>query len=54
LTEFKPSDPNFDARLRDSFARQQVMQTLGISIERLAAGEIEPECLGAIAQVMAE
>jgi uncharacterized protein (TIGR00369 family) len=41
MTEFKPLDPDFDTRVRDSFARQKAMATLGIAIERLAAGEIE-------------
>jgi uncharacterized protein (TIGR00369 family) len=41
VTSFQPPDPNFDKRVRDSFARQQAMATLGISIERLAAGEID-------------
>src|SRR5262245_37693888 len=38
---FKPEDPNFQERVRASFARQRVMQTLGISITRLEPGEIE-------------
>ena len=38
---FQPKDPNFDARVRASFARQQAMQTLGIEIVRLAPGDIE-------------
>ncbi|MGP0060667.1 MAG: PaaI family thioesterase [Beijerinckiaceae bacterium] len=38
---FQPKDPNFDARVRASFARQQTMQTLGIEIARLAPGEID-------------
>ena len=37
----QPQDPNFDERVRASFARQRVMQTLGIKIERLAPGEID-------------
>jgi uncharacterized protein (TIGR00369 family) len=39
--EFAPKDPNFVERVRASFARQQVMQTLGVEIVRLAPGEIE-------------
>jgi len=39
--EFAPKDPNFADRVRASFARQQVMQTLGVEIARLAPGEIE-------------
>jgi uncharacterized protein (TIGR00369 family) len=31
----------FEARVRSSFARQKVMQTLGVSISRLAPGEAE-------------
>jgi uncharacterized protein (TIGR00369 family) len=38
---FQPQDPNFRDRVRASFARQQVMQTLRIGIVRLEPGEIE-------------
>jgi len=38
---FLPKDPNFDKRVRASFARQRVMQTLGVEIARLEPGEIE-------------
>jgi uncharacterized protein (TIGR00369 family) len=38
---FQPQDPNFLERVRASFARQRVMQTLGIKIVRLEPGEIE-------------
>jgi uncharacterized protein (TIGR00369 family) len=38
---FVPQDPDFDRRVRASFARQQVMATLGIEISRLSPGEIE-------------
>jgi uncharacterized protein (TIGR00369 family) len=41
VTAFQPPDPNFDQRVRDSFARQKAMATLGIAIERLSPGEIE-------------
>ena len=41
MTSFQPSDPDFDKRVRDSFARQKAMATLGIAIERLVPGEIE-------------
>jgi uncharacterized protein (TIGR00369 family) len=34
-------DPDFQERVRASFARQRVMQTLGIEITRLEPGEIE-------------
>jgi uncharacterized protein (TIGR00369 family) len=39
--ELLPKDPNFDDRVRASFARQKVMQTLGVDIVRLEPGEIE-------------
>jgi uncharacterized protein (TIGR00369 family) len=41
VTAFQPSDPNFESRVRDSFAQQKAMATLGIAIERLVPGEIE-------------
>ena len=41
MTAFQPPDPNFDQRVRDSFARQKAMATLGIAIEQLRPGEIE-------------
>lgn len=31
----------FEARMRASFERQKVMQTLGVTIERVAPGEVE-------------
>jgi len=37
----QPIDPNFAYRVRDSFAKQRVMRSLGIEITRLEAGEIE-------------
>ena len=38
---FQPKDPEFRERVRSSFARQKVMQTLGIAIARLEPGELE-------------
>ena len=38
---FEPLDPSFETRVRDSFARQTAMRTLGITIHRIAPGEIE-------------
>jgi uncharacterized protein (TIGR00369 family) len=38
---FQPKDPNFAERVRESFARQQVMKTLGVEIQRLEPGEID-------------
>jgi uncharacterized protein (TIGR00369 family) len=39
--KFEAQDPDFRERVRASFARQRVMQTLGIKIVRLEPGEIE-------------
>jgi uncharacterized protein (TIGR00369 family) len=41
--KFTPKDPDFDARVRASFARQTVMATLGITIKSLNPGGIELE-----------
>lgn len=38
-----PLDPGFEARVRDSFARQRVMDTLGARLVRVAPGEVEVE-----------
>lgn len=38
---FQPSDPHFAARVRESFARQQVMTTFGITVARIAPGEVD-------------
>ena len=38
---FKPRDPEFDQRVRASFARQAVMRTLDVTLERIAPGEVE-------------
>src|SRR5262245_61348246 len=40
-TTFSPQDPDFDRRVLASFARQQVMATLGIEIARRSPGTIE-------------
>jgi uncharacterized protein (TIGR00369 family) len=41
MPSFEPQDPDFEARVRASFARQQVMATLGASLTRVAPGEVE-------------
>lgn len=41
MSSFQPKDPHYRARVEASFARQKVMETLGISIARLEPGEIE-------------
>src|SRR5689334_10394272 len=37
--DLQARDPNFEARVRESFAKQAAMQTLGASLERVAPGE---------------
>lgn len=41
MNEQTPRDPDFAARVRTSFARQQLMHTLGVELTRIAAGECE-------------
>lgn len=36
-----PRDPDFEARVRSSFAAQKFMETLGARLERVAPGEVE-------------
>jgi len=36
----RPRDPDFEARVRGSFARQRFMATLGATLERVTPGEI--------------
>jgi uncharacterized protein (TIGR00369 family) len=36
-----PQDPDFEARVRRSFARQPFMETLGAAVERVAPGEVD-------------
>ena len=38
---FEPSDPAWDARVRGSFARSRMMQTIGAALERVAPGEVD-------------
>lgn len=37
-TGFQPRDPDFEQRVRDSFARQQVMAFLGAALDEVAPG----------------
>jgi len=39
--EFAPRYPGFEAKVRDSFARQQFMATIGANLAVVAAGEVE-------------
>jgi uncharacterized protein (TIGR00369 family) len=38
---FTPRDPDFERRVRASFARQAAMRTLGVTLEQLAPGTVE-------------
>ena len=38
---FQPRDPDFERRVRASFARQAAMRTLGATLERVAPGEVD-------------
>jgi len=40
MAQFEPKNPDFDARVRDSFNLQNVMHTLGIGIVDLSPGHI--------------
>ena len=41
MANFEPRDPDFERRVRDSFARQRVMSTIGATLTRVAPGEVE-------------
>jgi uncharacterized protein (TIGR00369 family) len=40
MTQQAVQDPNYEQRVRDSFARQQFMTTLGATLGRVAPGEV--------------
>ena len=40
MSEFKPMDPNYEARVRSSFEKQNVMKTIGAILTRVAPGEV--------------
>ena len=41
MTSFKPRDPDWDRKVRDSFARQTAMETIGAAITALQPGLCE-------------
>lgn len=41
MTDFTPSDPAFQSRIRESFARQGLMTSLGASLVHVAPGVVE-------------
>jgi uncharacterized protein (TIGR00369 family) len=40
MPQFKSPDPSFESRVRESFGRQMVMQTIGARLERINPGEV--------------
>jgi len=43
MTKFQPADPDYAARVTDSFARQSVMDLIGARMTRVTPGETEIE-----------
>jgi uncharacterized protein (TIGR00369 family) len=43
MQQLHPQDTNYESRVRDSFARQQVMSTMGASLTRVEPGAVEIE-----------
>jgi uncharacterized protein (TIGR00369 family) len=43
MPSFTPANPDFEARVRDSFARQRAMATIGARLAAVRAGEVEIE-----------
>jgi uncharacterized protein (TIGR00369 family) len=41
MGDFNPLDPDYEARVQRSFARQAFMHTLGVEVVRVAPGEVE-------------
>ena len=41
MADFEPRDPDYERRVRESFARQRAMGTLGMRLLRVAPGEVE-------------
>ena len=52
MADFEPRDPDYERRVRESFARQRAMETLGARLVRVAPGEVEIELdfIGALTQ----
>ena len=43
MPTFQPKDPDFEAKVRESFGNQTAMQTLGAVMNRVVPGEVEIE-----------
>jgi len=40
MKEFKPMDPDYEARIRSSFEKQGVMKTIGATLTKIAPGQV--------------
>jgi uncharacterized protein (TIGR00369 family) len=38
---FEPTDPTWESRVRASFSRQKMMETIGAQLDRVAPGEVD-------------
>ncbi len=43
MPTFEPKDPNFESRVRASFARQDIMETIGAKLVSVSPGEVQIE-----------
>ena len=43
MASFDPADPGYEGRVRDSFARQSIMELIGAELTRVAPGLVEIE-----------
>ena len=43
MARFQPRDPDYEAKVRDSFGRQTAMKTLGAVMGKVAPGKVEIE-----------
>ena len=43
MSDFKPADPNFEARVRESYAGQSIMELIGARLGRVEPGLVEIE-----------
>jgi uncharacterized protein (TIGR00369 family) len=41
MADFEPRDPDYERRVRESFARQRAMGALGMRLARVAPGEVD-------------
>lgn len=41
MAQFQPQDPDYEQRVRTSFGRQRVMETIGATLARVSPGEVD-------------